>query len=120
MFRCEQFQTYVYGRHLTIESDHKPLEQIIHKNLADTPARLQQIMMCLQPYDFDLKYRPGREMILTNALSRYHPQPGSEIPLDITIHHAQLTTQCKSAFQNAISADPELKALAQMITDGWP
>ena len=40
VFGCEQFQTYVYGRHFTIESNHKPMEQIIDKNLADTPARL--------------------------------------------------------------------------------
>ena len=25
VFRCERFCTYVYGRHLTIKSDHKPL-----------------------------------------------------------------------------------------------
>ena len=76
-------------------------------------------MMHQQPFDFDLKYRPGKEMILADALSKCHQQPGPEIPLDITIHHTQLTTQCKSAFQDAISADPELKALAHMIIDGW-
>ena len=59
-------------------------------------------------------------MIPTDSLSRYHPQPGSEIPLDIAIHHTQLTTQLKSSFQDAILADPGLKALAQMIIDGWP
>ena len=58
-------------------------------------------------------------MIVADALSRYHSQPGPEIQLDIAIHHTQLTTQCKSAFQDAISADPELKALAQMVIDGW-
>ena len=56
VFECEQFHTYVYGRHFTIESDHKPLEQIIHKNLVDTPTRLQHMIMQLQPYDFNLKY----------------------------------------------------------------
>ena len=59
-------------------------------------------------------------MILTDALSRYHPQPGPEIQLDIIIHHTQLTTQHKSTFQDAISADKELKALAQIIIDEWP
>ena len=59
-------------------------------------------------------------MTLADALSRYHPQPAPEIPLDITIHHTCLTTQCKTAFQNAIMADPELQALSQMIIDGWP
>ena len=59
-------------------------------------------------------------MTLADALSRYHPQPAPEIPLDIAIHHTCLTTQCKTAFQNAIAADPELQALSQMIIDGWP
>ena len=45
VFRCEQFCTNVYGRHFTIESDHKPFEQIIHKNLVDMPARLQHMIM---------------------------------------------------------------------------
>ena len=47
------------------------------------------------------------------------PQPAPEIPLDIAIHHTHLTTQSKTAFQNAIMADPELQALSQMIIDGW-
>ena len=47
-------------------------------------------------------------MTLADALSRYHPQPAPEIPLGITVHHTHLTTQHKTAFQNAIAADPEL------------
>ena len=86
----------------------------------DTPTRLQHMIMQLQPYDFNLKYQPGKEMTLADALSRYHPQPAPEIPLDIAIHHTHLTTQCKTAFQNAIMTDPELHALSQMIIDGWP
>ena len=119
VFGCEQFCTYIYGRHFTIESDHKPLEQIIHKNLVDTSARLQCMIMQLQPYHFDLKYWPGKEMTLADALSRYHPQPAPEILLDIAIHHTCLNTQHKTAFQNAIVADPELQALSQIIIDGW-
>ena len=47
-------------------------------------------------------------MALSDALSRYHPQSGPEIPLDIAIHHTHLTTQWKTAFLDAIAADPEL------------
>ena len=46
-------------------------------------------------------------MTLPDALSRY-TQPGPEILLDIAIHHTCLTTQQKTAFQDAIAADPEL------------
>ena len=47
-------------------------------------------------------------MKLCDALSRYHPQPGPEIPMDIAIHHTHLTTQLQTAFQDVIAADPEL------------
>ena len=47
-------------------------------------------------------------MTLPDALSRYHPQLGPEIPLDIGIHHTCLKTQQKAAFQDAIAADPKL------------
>ena len=66
------------------------------------------MMMQLQPYDFELKFKPGKEMTFPDALSRFHPQPGPEIPLDIAIHHIYLTTQWRTAFQDAIAADPEL------------
>ena len=59
-------------------------------------------------------------MTLPDALSRYHPQPGPEIPMDIAIYHTHLTIQQKTAFQDAIDADPELQALSQMIINGWP
>ena len=47
VFRSEHFHTYVFGQSFTIESDHKPLEQINLKNLADTPARLQRMLLRL-------------------------------------------------------------------------
>ena len=57
-------------------------------------------------------------MTLPDALSRYHPEPGPEIPLDIAIHHTHLTTQQKTAFQDAIAADPELQVLSTVIING--
>ena len=38
VFGAERFHMYVFGCAFTTESDHKPLEQINLKNLADTPA----------------------------------------------------------------------------------
>ena len=40
IFGAERFQMYVYGRSFTIESNHKPLQFISQKNLADMPACL--------------------------------------------------------------------------------
>ena len=56
VFGAEQFCTYVFGCKFTIESDHKPLEQIMLKNLADAPAHLQRMLLCLQDFDIHIKY----------------------------------------------------------------
>ena len=73
VFGAEQFHTYIYGRSFTIESDHKPLESISRKNLADMPAWLQCMMLCLQGYDLTIHYCPGKEMVIPDTLSRFSP-----------------------------------------------
>ena len=75
VFGVKRFQTYVYGRSFTIESDHKPLESISLKNLADTSAHLQCMLLCLQGYDYTIHYHPGKEMVLPNTLSWFSPHP---------------------------------------------
>ena len=70
VFSAEHFWTYVFGRHFTIESDHKSLEQISMKNLADAPVCLQRMLLRLQDYDFTIKYCPGEEMVIADTLLR--------------------------------------------------
>ena len=102
-----------------IESDHKPLESIPRKNLADTPAWLQCMMFCLQGYDFTIHYCLGKEMVIPDTLSRFSPHPGPDLPLDIAIHHAHIMPDCKEAFQQAFINGPEMRALADLIITGW-
>ena len=45
IFGAEYFWTYVFGRHFMIENDHKSLEQISMKNLADAPVHLQRMLL---------------------------------------------------------------------------
>ena len=120
IFRAERFQTYVYGRSFTIESDHKPLKSISLKNLPDTPACLQCMLLHLQGYDYTIHYHPSKDMVLPNTLSQFSPRPGPDIPLDITIHHACLSPERKEAFQQAFVSIPQMCALTNMIITGWP
>ena len=73
IFGAERFQMYIYSRSFTIESDHKPLESISQKNLADTPAHLQCMLLHLQGYDYTIHYHPSKEMALPNTLSWFSP-----------------------------------------------
>ena len=102
---AEQFHTYVFGHTFTIDSDHKPLKQINLKNLTDTPAQLQQMLLRLQNYDVTIKYCPGKEMLIADALSRYSPLIGPEVALDIVIHHVHITPEKKLEFQRTIQDD---------------
>ena len=120
VFGAERFHTYVYGQSFTIESDHKPLESISRKNLADTPAWLQCMMLCLQGYDFTIHYHQGKEMVIPDTLSQFSPRPGPDLLLDIAVHHAHIMPDCKEAFQQAFVNDPEMCALADLIITGWP
>ena len=120
VFSAEHFRTYVFGRHFMIASDHKSLEQISMKNLADAPEHLQRMLLWLQGYDFTIKYRPGQEMVIADTLSRYSPEDTPEILLDISVNHIYINTEKKWDYQLAIKDDPWQSALADTITAGWP
>ena len=70
VFGVERNHQLVYGRKIVLWSDHKPLETISKKPLATAPKRLQRLLLRLQQYDFEIRYKPGPEMYLSDTLSR--------------------------------------------------
>ena len=91
VFACQHFSTYLLGRSFVAESDHKPLEMIAMKNLANVPPRLQRMLLELQRYDVTIKYRPGKEMQLADALSRCPARASQEIKLDMRVDYIAFT-----------------------------
>ena len=83
IFAYKCFSTYLLGRSFIAESDHKPLEMIAMKNLANVPPCLQRMLLELQRYDVTIKYRPGKEMQLADALSHCPARDLQEIKLDM-------------------------------------
>ena len=69
IFACQCFSTYLLRRSFTAESNHKPLKMIAMKNLTSAPPHLQRMLLELQRYDVTIKYRPGAQMQLADALS---------------------------------------------------
>lgn len=70
LFGLERFHQFVYGREVTVESDHKPLEAILKKTPSQTPLRLQRMLLRLQKYNFHLIHKPGKKMYIADTLSR--------------------------------------------------
>ena len=81
-FGLEKFHTYIYGRHVLIENDYKPLEMIQHKPIHVAPPRLQQMLLCMQKYDYTICYKPGKDMVLTDPLSHI-PSNKNYLPIPL-------------------------------------
>lgn len=121
VFGLERFRYYVYGRKVNIESDHRPLESIVKKRISSAPPRLQRMLLKVQPYDFELHYRPGKDIPVADALSRA-PIPGDTIPdMDVLIHEVTNTSTSRlEQIRTLTRQDPQLILLANIIQHGWP
>ena len=110
VFAFRKFHQYTYGKEAHVESDHKPLEMIVKKPLAEAPPRLQRMLLQLQKYSFDLKFRPGKDMVLADTLSRaYIP----EDPADTSMEE-ELECAVHLITENAPISDARLDEIKQM------
>ena len=78
VFGCQKFHQYIYGKQVTVYSDHKPLENIIKKPFHATPPRLQRMLLNLQKYDINMLCFSGKENILADTMSRARLQETAE------------------------------------------
>ena len=120
VFGVERFHTYLYGSKFIVESDHKPLEAIQLKHLHQAPPRLQRMLLRIQAYDLTIRYKPGKDLLLADTLSRLNPQKEDTIKLDKTIHSVRWSDNKISELQKLTDHDPELKPLCELIVKGWP
>ena len=66
VFAMEKLETYLYGRKVLVESDHKPLEAIFKKSLLNAPKRLQRMLLRLQRYEFEVSYKKVTALFLAD------------------------------------------------------
>lgn len=121
VFGAERFHTYLFGKPFIIESDHRPLEMISKKSLSAAPARLQRMLLRLQRYDYSIQYRPGKDMVLADSLSRLKlSTEHDEINLDLQVCFVQFSQQKLQEIKTATREDQELQQLLSLIISGFP
>ena len=120
VFVCQCFNMYVLGRPFTVESDHKPLEMIHHKSLASALPRLQWMLLQLQRYNVTIRYRPGKEILLTDALSRCPSQASGEIKLDMRVDYIAFSKTWIAKLKDTMREDPIFGTVYQLTQQGWP
>ena len=134
VFGITRFHTYLFGKEFTVITDHRPLETIWKKPLRSAPPRLQRLLIKVQGYRCQVKYRPRKEMVLSDTLSRLlNPKEARDVPLDIRVesicsevedtHQIDLIffgQHKRTELQRETFNDPVLRSLWQTVTQGWP
>ena len=115
----------IYGRvNAHVEADHKPQEPIVLKPLNRAPKRLQRMLLALQKYSLQVKYKKG-EMFLADTLSRaYLPEVNAcefsqklesmDHTMSLALSDAHLVE-----IKHVSSDDPALQVLRKTIRRSW-
>ena len=125
VFACERFHTYIYGRAVTVETDHKPLIAISTKHLCDAPPRLQRLLLRIQKYDMKLEYTPGKELIVADTLSRaYLNEATSSTEDEVHVHVCAIKEDLPvsenkwAELAEATQQDRELQSVLRCMNEG--
>ena len=123
VYRVEKFNDYMFGRKVTVYSDHKPLESILKKPLHRVPKRLQGMMIRLQKYDIEVKYEKGSNMFLADTLSRASipgaGQSASEFETINMMKYLPISDERLQEIQRVTRNDDSLQVLTAVIYQGW-
>ena len=128
---CEKFATYIQGKTITLETDHKPLVPLLsHQHLDKLPPRVLQFHLRLMRFDYVIKHVPGKSLHTADTLS--------QAPLEYTVDNDELMEkqeiECHiSAVVNILSVsstrltaitqaqanDPVCNTLISYCSAGW-
>ncbi|GBN41561.1 Uncharacterized protein K02A2.6, partial [Araneus ventricosus] len=125
VYGCKKFHQNVYGTKFKIYSDHKPLIAMSKKPLSAMSSRMQRFYLQLQCYDYEIFYKPGKEMFVSDTLSRArliknHFRTPEEDSLVLSVLDSLPISDIK--LQEIIDAnknDPLVQELKSMLECGW-
>ena len=122
-FGCKKFHEYIFGKEVTIETDHKPLVSIMIKPLHMLTARVQRMRMRLQNYNLRVIYLKGSQMYFADTLSRAHTNkitPNNLFDKDISIAAIEYVEEDLAQIEKETEKDHTLQELIRLTREGWP
>ena len=124
IFGVKKFHKYIYGKKVTLVTDHKPLAVILGPKTGIptlAAARLQRWSLILSAYDYDIEYRKGSEHSNADGLSRL-PDPTESAPKVSTVKSVTLNSIPIDAamIQKALKEDSLLSKVYDYVLHGWP
>ena len=130
VFGLERFNQYVYGQHIKVITDHKPLVPMHEKHIIANPGRCQRLLLRLQKYSFDISYKPGKDHVIPDVLSRAalitekgDEQLEKECELNIHMiveNNVECSNEMKLKIETETLRDPCTSRIMEYIRHGWP
>ena len=123
-----KFNQYIWGRPVTIVTDHKPLLGLLGPNKPVPQMispRMQRWALKLSSFEYDLVYRPGPSIPEADALSRL---PAGPAPINVpvpgdTIHimqHMDMSPITSTDVRKETARDPVLSQVYLWVQSGYP
>ena len=125
VFDMEHNHHHVYVQKVILWTDHKLLVPISQKPLALVFKRLQCLPQRLQQYDCEIHYKPGKEILLADTLSRAYSEDyersatESEVECIHATHSLPVPDHQLKELQR-VACDPTLRFVKKAILDGFP
>ena len=123
MWATERWRTYLWGRHFTLRTDHSPLTTLLaSKGQGRAGMRIARWSSRMLSFIYDIQYKPGRENVTADCLSRL-PLPSSEPSLVDDTEVAltsTLTAITDTDFKAACASCPVQTQLRELLTSRWP
>lgn len=127
VFACERFHHFLYGRDFKVESDHKPLESLIKRDIDDVTPRLQRMFLYLLKYPgMTIQYTPGKEMLIADCLSRAPLPDDTDFSKQLSgmIHSISqrvcLSSDNRNLYIETLNNDVRYKQIVDYVERKWP
>ena len=105
----EKFHYFLYGKEFTLETDQKPLVSIYKKHMVDISPRVQRLIVRSFPYlPFKVVYKKGKDIPVTDALSRVtpmYPEDNIQLPIiavNMITTHILMSVESQDSFSNKL------------------
>lgn len=109
-----------------VETDHKPLESIVNKDINKISCRLQRMVLKLLKYNIEVRYVPGHKMFIADYLSRHYIMDNAKIDPTVQelVHSFEqqlaVTDKKMAEFQKETLNDPDLRQVITWYNEGYP